>query len=115
MSLKGLDTQTGLPRDGFITENTVRKAILETADALAAELDEFIHRIPPQVYEKVSKDGIYLTGGSAKIQGLLEYLTEKIGIPVKETQQFEYSIVNGLKKMMHDEELLKFANTPVTR
>ena len=115
MSLTGLDTQIGLPRDGFITENTARKAVLETVDALVAELDEFIHRIPPQVYEKVRVDGIYLTGGSAKIEGIRDYLTEKLGIPVREPQQFEYSIVNGLKKMMNDDELLQFANTPATR
>ncbi|MBR3397753.1 MAG: rod shape-determining protein [Lachnospiraceae bacterium] len=111
VSVAGMDINTGLPRDGYITSDTIRSAVREKAADLALELEEMVHRIPPQVLEQVKTEGVYLTGGSARIRGLSDFLSERIKIPVILSELYEASTVFGLKEMMNSPVLKKHAKT----
>ena len=113
--ITGLDTQAGLPRDGFVTAHTVRTAIKEKTDDLISQLEEFIHRIPPQVLEKVKEEGIYLAGGSAGIEGLSGYLARALNMPVVVSEHLAFSTVNGMKMLLEKDQLKSLSRTPLVR
>ena len=57
----------------------------------------------------IIKNGIYLTGGSAKIHKLDLLLEQKSGIRVCVDEEPEMSVVRGLAKVMIDKEFRSLA------
>lgn len=115
VQVTGLDTQAGLPRDGYVTAHTVSGAISERTKELVLLLEEFIHRIPPQVLEKVKEEGLYLSGGSSEISGLSGYLARELNIPVVVSDQHALSTVAGMKVLKEKDQLKELSRIPVVR
>lgn len=115
VQIYGLDTLNGLPRDGFITARTVSEAVRVKLDELVLLLEDFIHRIPPQVLEYVKNEGIYVTGGSSAIPGMEEYLRQKLRLPVNVSDLYEYSTVKGIKEILGSVEYQSLPKAPVGR
>ena len=114
MSVDGIDTDTGLPRNGYVTHAAVEKAVKQQLDKLIAELQVFLQRIPPQVRKTAMEEGIHLTGGSSRIAGLAGLFSEKLGFPVHLSSQYQFCTVNGLKEVILHSGANKLAYTPLT-
>ena len=81
----GVDTVTGLPRDGNVSCYTVTEAVTEQLNRIALEIRKFLERTPPQVQEKIRQEGIYFTrGGEAhSFSGLDRFFSDRLGCPVQ--------------------------------
>ena len=113
-SVEGIDTDTGLPRSGFITSATVNGAVRSQIDKMTEALQKFLERIPPQVRSTVSKEGIFLTGGGSHISGLAPLLSDRLGYPVHLSSQYQLCTVNGLKEVILYTGANKLAYAPLT-
>lgn len=114
MFADGIDTRTGLPRNGYITHAAVKKAVGLQLDKMIDELRAFLQRIPPQVRNTVMSEGIHLTGGGSRLAGIAELLSEKLGFPVHLSTQYQYCTINGLKEVIQHSGANKLAYTPLT-
>ncbi|HIV17335.1 MAG TPA: rod shape-determining protein [Candidatus Alectryocaccobium stercorigallinarum] len=114
MFAEGIDTGTGLPRSGYVTRSTVGKAVKRQMKKMTEELRVFLERIPPQVRSTALLEGIYLTGGSSRIPGFAEMISESLGYPVHLSSQYQFCTINGLKEVVNYSGANKLAYTPLT-
>ena len=107
--VSGVDAASGLPRDGIVSSYTVSGSVAEAALEIAEEIHRLLERIPPQIQAAVSRDGIYLTGGSTRIPGIDRFLQERLSVPVHASTHYEFGTVNGLKRIIRNSELRHWA------
>lgn len=108
----GIDTVSGLPRDGVISSHTVTEAVREQMAAVAAEIRRFLERTPPQVRAAIQTDGVYLTGGSTQMLGLERFLSRALEIAIHISPYHEMSTVYGLKMIITHPEMQHWAAAP---
>lgn len=113
--VSGIDSVSGLPRSGFITSGTVRRAVDKILNELIVKLRDFMQRVPPQIREIAEEEGIYLTGGCSRIHGIAERIGKGLGYPIQQSSLHEQSTVNGLKEVISYTGANKLAYTPMQR
>jgi rod shape-determining protein MreB len=111
----GVDTLTGLPRDGFITARTVTEAVREQLDRLTEEIRRFLDRIPPQVRESIRQEGIYLTGGSTCLPGLDRYMSRRLEYSMLLSRYYDQCTICGLRELISHPALQRWAFVPRMR
>ena len=96
------DLATGLPRTVNFTTSEIREAmafpLMAIIDAIKVTLDS----TPPELAADVMERGIMLTGGGALLVGLVERLTEEIGMKVLMAPDPLNSVVLGAGKALEE-------------
>ena len=105
----GVDTLSGLPREDIITSELVSRAVEREMRKDAAAIRTFLERTPPQIGRCVMEEGIFLTGGTARVPGIDRYLAKEIGCRINLSTEFEFSTVRGLEELIQHKELRKWA------
>ena len=78
----------------------------ETADMLLGFFEEHDRQ---QILRRITDEGIYLTGGTARIPGIERYLSRVIGCRINLSSDYEFSTVRGLEELIRHKELKKWA------
>lgn len=105
----GIDTVSGLPREDVITAELVNRAVEAELQKGAETMKAFLERTPPQVTRCIQEEGIFLTGGTARIPGVDRYLSHRIGCRINRSSDYEFSTVKGLEAIVRRKELKKWA------
>ena len=96
------DLSTGLPRTVSFTTTEIREAmsfpLMAIIDAIKVTLDS----TPPELAADVMERGVVLTGGGALLVGLVERLTEEIGMKVLVASDPLHSGVLGAGKALEE-------------
>ncbi|MDP6965594.1 MAG: rod shape-determining protein [Acidimicrobiales bacterium] len=96
------DLVTGLPRTVNFTTTEIREAmafpLMAIIDAIKVTLDS----TPPELAADVMERGVVLTGGGALLVGLIERLTEEIGMKVLMAPDPLNSVVLGAGKALEE-------------
>ena len=96
------DLATGLPRTVNFTTTEIREAmafpLMAIIDAIKVTLDS----TPPELAADVMERGIMLTGGGALLVGLVERLTDEIGMKVLMAPDPLNSVVLGAGKALEE-------------
>lgn len=95
----GLDENKN-PKQCTITASEVRIAVIGVYNKICELITDYIHTFPEELVAEIYKNGIIFTGGSAKIQGLYEYATEKLKMPVIELDNPVEASLLGLSDML---------------
>ncbi len=111
----GIDSESGLPRDGIVSSYTVSSSVEEVLSHIADEISRFLERIPPQIRSAILKNGIFLSGGSTRIPGLDRFLRMRLSCPVRVSRHYELGTVTGLKRIIDHSELRRWASVPTKR
>lgn len=111
----GIDTSTGLPRDGNVSCYTVTAAVQGVLEQLAEEIRKFLERTPPQVRSSILKEGIYFTGGSTKLPGIDSFFAERLGCQIQISGYFDLCTICGLKELITHPVLHRWAFVPKRR
>ncbi|WP_280145968.1 cell shape-determining protein MreBH [Bacillus amyloliquefaciens] len=82
MEIRGRDLVTGLPKTIRLQSNEIqhamRESLLHILEAIRATLED----CPPELSGDIVDRGVVLTGGGALLNGMKEWLTEEIVVPV---------------------------------
>ena len=105
----GRDVVSGLPIEMEITSTMIYEAVKDSLNSICNSIRLVLERTPPELAKDVKASGIYLTGGSSKINGLSELITQLTSIQVNTCESPEESAVRGLGKIMSEESLKKLA------
>lgn len=97
--LNGVPTVKSLP--GSLVRASVKGLLEQCVDGILAMID----RTPPEVNRVILKDGIYVTGGLARMKGLPQYLNRATGLHVHTSRKPGLCAVRGLKEIVVSEEL----------
>lgn len=82
MSVRGRDLVTGLPTTITLTSTEVHHAIRDSLDHILEAIRQTLESCPPELSGDIVDHGIVLTGGSALLNGLKDWLTEAVSVPV---------------------------------
>lgn len=83
-----------------ISANEVRVAIQGVYDEIFELLKKYLATLPKELSAEVYKNGVLLSGGSCKIQGLYEYASKKIDMPIHILDNPVDAVILGLAKLL---------------
>lgn len=82
MSVRGRDMVTGLPKTIDISSKEVHDAIKEPLEKILDAVKATLENCPPELSGDIVDHGVVLTGGGSLLQGMKEWLTNELNVPV---------------------------------
>ncbi|SHH80655.1 rod-share determining protein MreBH [Virgibacillus chiguensis] len=82
MEIRGRDMVTGLPKTLTITSKEVYLALKESLEQVLGAIRTTLENCPPELSGDIVDHGIVLTGGGALLQGMQEWLSHELIVPV---------------------------------
>ena len=83
-----------------IRANEGRVAIIGVYEKMFDLIEEFMDELQPQTLAEIRKNGIIFTGGVSSVQGLTEYATKRLNIPVKVIDNPKDAVILGAGKLL---------------
>lgn len=105
MVADGREVATGAPSSLAVNSGMLYPIITAYIDKIIEYVRLVISRLQPEVASAVMRGGIYLSGGLIKMDGLSEYIQEKLGINVNVPEEPQLAAVIGGGAIMSDFEL----------
>jgi len=93
--VSGLDTASGSPRKAVITSEEVREALYEPLQKIVDSVRRTIENCQPELVADLADTGLVLTGGSALLRGIDQFLNLQLGIPVRVTESPRLTVTRG--------------------
>ncbi len=78
----GRDLKTGNPSQTAVNSYDLEEVIRLYVDKICEYVRTVLSELPAEVSSVVAEDGVYLSGGLAKLDGLDEYVSKKLEVPV---------------------------------
>lgn len=107
----GRDVVTGLPTEMEVSSKDVYEAISEYMYSIIDAIKIILERTPPEISSDIIDSGIYITGGSAKIFALDEFLHQETDLKINICPDSSNTVVKGLGKIMEDHKLSSLADS----
>jgi len=107
METKGRDSVTGLPRAIEITEQEVNEAIQPILKAIISAIREVFEITPPELASDIIEKGIVLSGGTALLKNLDNYIAKETGVPAYVAEDPLFCVVRGVGVALENLELYK--------
>ena len=79
--VKGRHLIRGLPECIQISDYDIYEAIIDSINEIVANIKSVFENTPPELVGDIYKNGIYLTGGGALINGLDKLISSEIKVP----------------------------------
>lgn len=82
MEVRGRDMVTGLPKTVSVSSKEVYSALKESLEQVLEAIRATLENCPPELSGDIVDRGIVLTGGGALLNGMQDWLSEEIIVPV---------------------------------
>lgn len=106
----GRDLNTGAPSSVAVYSGEIFEVITSYVDKILEYVTIVLSKLPAEVSSSVMRGGIFLSGGLFKMDGLSEYVEEKLGIPVNMPEEVQLAqVIGGGTILASDTMLEKFA------
>jgi len=103
----GLCLKEKRPSSVVIEAADIREVVMPYYLRIADLIETAINGIGPEISSDILKNGIYVSGGSAKVPGVDVLLSQRLGLKVNIFDNPEYAIINGGGKLLKNRELLE--------
>lgn len=107
MEVQGRDQVTGLPQTIEVSSNEITEAMMEPLAQIAACVKSVLERTPPELASDIIDRGIALTGGTAQLRRLDEYLTQQMGVPAYVADASTLCVALGTGRALENLDVLK--------
>jgi len=81
IQVRGRDQVAGLPRTIRINSTEITDALAEPLSAIASTARSVLEKTPPELVSDIIDRGMVMTGGSALLRNMDQFLTAETGIP----------------------------------
>jgi rod shape-determining protein MreB len=83
MVVKGIDRHLGGPRIQEVTAHDISQALRDPVEAILAAIRQAFDTLSPELVADIADGGLTLTGGGALLHGLVPYMSDALGLPVR--------------------------------
>jgi rod shape-determining protein MreB len=114
LAVKGRCVTKGIPREAYIRGSEVHEAISTSTARIVSAIREVLDEAPPDLSADLVETGIVLTGGSALLRNLDEFISRDCGLPVKAAQDPLSCVIRGLAYQLnhlHRRDWRRFGNS----
>ena len=80
MKVKGRDVNSGMPREVEISSDEITEILSRPLQQIADEIRYVMERTSPELVGDIAEQGIVLTGGSAEMWGIEQYIAQYTGL-----------------------------------
>lgn len=80
LEVKGRDMITGLPRTVTVTTNQIVEAITDNLRDIVKAVKQVLQDTPPELASDIIDKGMVMTGGTAQLRNLDQYIGRSIGV-----------------------------------
>jgi len=105
MDVQGRDNLSGLPRTVTVSTSEVVEALQEVLDQILQVVKNVLADTPPELASDIIDRGIVLTGGSALLRNIDQYLTKYTGVPVYRSETPMLAVATGAGRALSDPAL----------
>ena len=103
----GQDSITKMPKSFEISSTDIFNSIKEPLDKIVEGIMALVRQTPPELVSDVTSNGIILTGGSAMLRGIDEYIEEKTGLRTRCADKPIQCVIKGIDVLLEDMSLLE--------
>jgi len=103
----GLDSITKALTTVTISASDLYDILYPYYDRVGNAIDSILTMCPPDAAAELNRNGVYLVGGGAKIPGLAQMLSNKLGMRITIVADPEFATISGAGRLLGDRELLK--------
>lgn len=107
MEVPGRDIASGKPRVVDVYAPDIFEPIQIYIDKIIEYAEMVLSKLPAEVSASIVKDGIYLSGGTANIPGLANYIAEKLQMEVHVAEEPQMTVILGGGRAVGNPQLLK--------
>lgn len=106
IDISGMDIATRLPRKITVSSEETENIFDELIQGIIVLIKDTLDLVPPEVLGDILEDGILLTGGGAKLNGLGQKLRAESGIKIFPAEDMELCTIKGAGIAMEHLDLL---------
>lgn len=103
----GKDVKTNLPSSAEVTSAEVFLSFNDQLEQIVESIRQVLEKTPPELNADVSKSGITITGGSAKLTGIDRFIEFRTGIKTRIAKDPETCVIRGMGKILKAPRLLE--------
>jgi rod shape-determining protein MreB and related proteins len=107
MQVQGRDQVSGLPRTIEVTSTEITEALQESLMQVAGCVRAVLERTPPELASDIIDRGMAMTGGTALLRKLDEYLSKEVGIPAYVADAPMACVALGTGRALENLEVLR--------
>lgn len=96
----------GNPRSLYISTEDMRNAVIPLVDDIIEVIISVLDQTPPELAAEILRKGVFITGGSTEIPGLIQYIEQALELPVIRIQDGESAVAKGGAKFFDNKDLL---------
>lgn len=104
--VEGREVTSGAPASIAVNSEQIYEVITTYVDKILEYVALVLTKLPAEVASGVMHGGIYLSGGLMKLDGLPEYIEEKMNIPVNMPEEPQLAAVIGGGTILANDSLL---------
>jgi len=98
----GLDLQTGIPKTIVVSSYELREAFNEPLLAVKETFENILKNLSSDIYQKIEKKGIILTGGGSMLRGMSKFLEKELKIKFIDSVEPLATVALGAGKVLED-------------
>ena len=102
MMVRGKDLIEGIPVTRSINHTEVVYILEKSISAIEHSIIQTLETCPPELAADILQNGIYVTGGNARLRGLMERFEHKIKVPVRVDPHALLSVGRGIAHTLVD-------------
>jgi rod shape-determining protein MreB len=107
MEIQGRDQVSGLPRTITVSTGEVVEALHEPLSMIAGVAKRVLADTPPELASDIIDRGIVLTGGTALLRGIEQFITESTGVPAYRSDDPLVSTAVGAVRALNNPSLMR--------
>ena len=104
VKVSGKNLITRMPEVFDISSVDIRKAMLPIVDRIVDLVYQMLSKLPPSFAYDIYDNGILLTGGASMLEGLDNYISQKLDIAIKPVENPLHNIILGAGRVMEDKK-----------
>ncbi len=102
IEVRGRDAASGMPKNVIITTNELADAIEVPLKEIINGIKDVLEQTSPELASDILDKGMVLSGGSALLANLDEYITQKTGIPAVVAEDPLFCVAKGLAEILEN-------------
>ncbi len=105
MQVRGRNIHTGMPDVVEVDSNDLVESVREVLAPIMTVIVEVLSRTPPELGADIVDRGIVLSGGTAMLRNLDEFITRSVRVPAYVVEDPLYCVVKGLEQVLEHSDL----------
>ncbi len=102
MKIAGRDLLTGIPKEIEVTQKEIRDVLIDGFDEIVNTAQRVLQQTPPELAADIINDGIIINGGGALIHGVEKYMSDKLNVMVRKSDNPLTAVCEGTKVLLRN-------------